>query len=93
MTELGEEIAEGPARRRILPWQTTARINGRPIQALLAPSMPTSTWRGGPADASGEHHVVQIADLSLYVELETRPGAPLLVLGRNALEGRILVQV
>lgn len=96
------EVDEAPRRappgpiadpeRPILPCNTTATIAGESIPTVLAPSMPTSTWRGAPEGAAGETHTIQLGPIELQTALDCLPGAPLLVLGRDVLAGRVLVE-
>ena len=79
--------------RPILPWRTTAHVDGEPVPTILAPSMPASTWRGAPEGAADTPHTIELAGLRFELVPETVDGAPLLILGRDALEGRVLVEV
>jgi len=91
--DLDESFSPSESGRVTLPWRTTARIDGVELPALLAPSMPTSTWRGGPSDQSGVEQPLHLGGMQITVALDVVPGPPTLVLGRDALEGRIRIDV
>ncbi|MFK7928934.1 MAG: hypothetical protein AB8H79_12150 [Myxococcota bacterium] len=91
--DLDESFSPNEDGRITLPWRTTARIDGVELPALLAPSMPTSTWRGGPVEQSGEAQTLDLGGVQITVALDVVPGPPTLVLGRDALSGRIRIDV
>ena len=88
-----ERIAAEFDTRVTLPWRTVATIDGAEIPTLLSPSMPTSTWRGGPENLEDTPITVELGGMEIRVKVEVVPGAPTLVLGRDALKGRVRIEV
>ena len=76
----------------VLPWRTTGRWVHRDtdIPVQLDPSQPHSTWYAPKPDALSDGFTVQGVDINVsftHVTADTE----LVVLGRDALDGRILI--
>ncbi len=85
--ELEEDIAieEEPL---VLPWQTTAHLDGRELAVILDPTADRSVWLGGPGGTAQ----IQICGLLIEAELESWDAhTESLRLGRDVLRGRIVV--
>ena len=82
--------AHEPAELIELPWRVTGTLDGASVEVWLDPTRETSLHAGGPGGAGR----LVLPGLVLDVDLEAQPGEhPRVVLGRDALTGRVRIVV
>lgn len=73
----------------VLPWSLTVELvaEGRQVPAILDPARAISVWVGGQTATA----LVRVGSLGLEVSFTATPGDELMILGRDAISGRVLV--